>query len=145
MTSGLRKKHARVWTVLLFLVPAGIMAGWLAIPANPITESAAVDKTAALPEILYSLQKKNYTVNLRSDNKRSSLQLEWISKSGPSSPSALIYLASGPSASITSNSLIGRIEGKGTFYFPLKNNLSALPGFILYDIIHHQVIDRVNF
>ncbi|HMW27358.1 MAG TPA: hypothetical protein PKC51_11985, partial [Ferruginibacter sp.] len=112
---------------------------------NPITEPAASDKTVALPEILHSLQKTNYTVNLRSDKKRSSLQLEWISKNGPASPSALVYQATGSSGTITGNNLVGRIEGKGTFYFSLKNDLSTIPGFILYDIIHHQVIDRVNF
>lgn len=102
--------------------------------------------SAGLPVILQSVNKENYTINLRTDNERSSMQLEWINKSSLTSPSALIYKLTDPDAKdICENDLIGRIDTKGTFHFALKKDSTNNNRFILYDFIHRKIIDSINF
>ncbi|MEP7164381.1 MAG: hypothetical protein ABI741_06800 [Ferruginibacter sp.] len=146
MVKQLRKRHLQVWAVLLLLIPCAIIAGWLVIPNQQPGNLLQPQESTALQVILKSVQKENYIVNLRTNNDRSASQLEWINKSALTSPSALIYkLTNTSTKDISSNDLIGRIDVKGTYHFPLKNDSAVNNKFVLYDIIHQQVIDTINF
>ena len=135
-----------MWTLLLLLIPVGIIVAWISIPKQLTDTLRQPIASAALPVNLKSVDKKNYTVSLRANNERSALQLEWINKSTLTSPSALIYeLNDPPAINVADNSLIGRIDVKGKFYFNLKNDSIIPRRFVLYDIIHHQSIDTINF
>ena len=145
MIKQLRKRHLQIWTILLFLLPIGILSAWLAIPKQKTNSLLQPQFSNPLPVILKSVNKENYTVNLRTNKERSASQLEWINKSVLTSPSALIYNhTDSKQKDITANDLIGRIDSKGTFHFALKND-SSNKQFVLYDIIHRKIIDTIKF
>jgi hypothetical protein len=127
------------------LIPVGIVTAWLSVK-QPVHNTVLQTGTAeGLPNVISSVDGKDYTVRLRS---RSSLpeQVEWINKAILTVPSAVIYETVAGSADIKSADLIGRIEAKGDYYFPLKtNSIDAKPKFILYDFIHEEIIDSINF
>ena len=145
MIRQLRKRHVQVWSILLFLVPAAIVMAWLAIPVQECSRLLQPASGIGLPVIIGTVSKQNYTVNLRTDSNRLARQLEWINRSSLTSPSALIYKITAADKNITAQDLIGRIDTRGNFYFPLKADGSITNRFILYDIIHNQVIDTINF
>jgi hypothetical protein len=148
MIKPLRKRHLQVWTVLAVIIPLGILSAWMVIP-KPIKDHLfQPESSTALPIIVNSLSRDNYTVNLRSTKDGSALQLEWINKSALVSPSALIYEINPQygEKDIEGSSLIGRINVRGIYHFALKKDSSVTKyQFILYDIIHHQAVDRINF
>lgn len=145
MIRHLRKRHLQIWSVLLLLIPSGIVTAWLSVkkPAhNNILQPASVQ---ALPNIILSVEKENYTVRLR-DNNRGAQQLEWINKNVLTVPTATIYRMSAPGEDMKGGELIGRIEARGSYYFLLnKDSLRTPQQFILYDFIHQQIIDTINF
>jgi len=145
MIRPLRKKHFQIWSVLSVLIPVGIITAWLSVkqPAhNALLQPATAE---ALPNIVSSADSKDYIVRLRSRS-RVPEQLEWINKTILTVPSAVIYQIEPGSTNVNAADLIGRIEAKGNYYFPLKtNSIYAKPRFILYDFIHEKIIDSINF
>jgi len=146
MTKQLRKKHLQVWSLLAITLPVMILAGVLGVK-NPVVTGSLFQPAAstALPLITHSVEKGKYTVHLRSSADRSQTQLEWINKASVTNPSALIYQRDGNNKEIDGNEIIGRIESKGIYRFFLKNDSARSNHFFLYDIIHRQIIDSINF
>jgi hypothetical protein len=144
----LRKRHLQVWTLLAILIPAGIITGYMAVSKNVFNKLLQEDKTAALPVVINKIEKKNYSVYLRSSADKKNYQLQWINKRESTTPSSLIYKAY-PNLShggaLEPAELIGRIETNCNNYFPLKKDSTNTYHFILYDIIHHQTIDTIKF
>ncbi len=140
----LRKRHLQIWTAWAILIPVGIIAGYVSVPKKAIGELIQVDSGKELPLVINSADKTNYSVVLRSSEDKSQLQLEWINKTASTYPSSLIYKVSNEKQELKDAELIGRVEAKGHFYFPLKNDSAAKNIFILYDIIHQQKIDLIN-
>ena len=152
MIRPLRKRHLQIWSILLVLIPTWIITAWLAVkkPAHQAVLQPALEQ--ALPKVVLSVEKENYTVRLR-NNESGAQQLEWINKDVLTVPSAVIYKAV-PNLSQRAHGkfspehaeLIGRIEARGTYYFSLKEDSSNLHSqFILYDFIHEKIIDSVKF
>jgi hypothetical protein len=145
---SLRKKHLQIWTGIAVLLPVGMICAWLVVPKPVKDHLWQPASTLALHVIIKSVNKENYTVNLRSNNDRSAIQLEWINQSALTSPSAIIYELSPTEKEqpIENADLIGRIDSRGVYHFALKKESADTPvRFVLYDIIHHQIIDRINF
>jgi hypothetical protein len=127
------------------LIPAGIVTAWLSVKLPVRNIVLQPGTTEALPNIISSVDKKDYTVRLRSTGTVPE-QLEWINKSILSVPSAVVYQTAAGGTKIKSAGLIGRIEAKGNYYFPLqRNSINEKPKFILYDFIHEEIIDSLNF
>lgn len=148
MIKPLRKSHMRIWSALAVLIPLGIISAWLVVPAPVKDRLLNPVPSRALPLLIKSVSKDAYTVSLRRMQDSSAFQLEWISQSALTAPSAIIYEIypqkgiSGPEGA----DLIGRINSRGIYHFPLNRDPSNIhASFILYDIIHHRVIDRINF
>jgi hypothetical protein len=143
MIKSLRKRHLRIWQLMAVALPLGILGAWLAVPKpllQPLLQNQAAD---VLPRVLKSINKENCRVSIRSNADTTKLQLEWINKTASTSPSSLIYRISG-----SSNELIGRVEARGSYYFPLSTDsmdVSSSPQFIIYDIIHKQAIDTIKW
>ena len=146
MIKSLRKRHLQIWLTLAVLLPVGIVSAWLAVP-QPVKEHLLQPASAqALPIMLKTTEKPNYTVNLRSSADTSSLQLEWINKSASTAPSAIIYKIPEQNSKIEQAEIIGRIDSRGIYHFPLKKDRAGESmHFVLYDIIHHRIIDLINF
>src|SRR3954462_14552031 len=146
MIKSLRKKHLQVWTILGLLLPIGIVMAAVVVPKQQYSQPLQVTAIQALPLIVKTTEDENYTANLRSDRNSAAWQLEWVNKKELTAPTALIYQLKAANEDINNALLIGRIEGKGTYYFNLKNNGTSQPfRFVLYDIIHHQQIDSITF
>jgi hypothetical protein len=136
----LRKRHLQIWTAWAVLLPLIIIVGYIAIPKKITGRLLKEDNSNVLPVIFNSVSHNNYVVSLRTNNDKSQMQLEWINTETSTVPSALIYKIVKPE-----NELMGRVEAKGKYYFPLKKDSAGNYRFILYDIIHKKVIDTINF
>jgi hypothetical protein len=146
MIKSLRKRHLQIWLVLAVLLPAGIISGWIIIPEPVKDRLLQPAASRALPVLLKTSDKINYTANLKSNSDTSVLQLELITKNQLTFPSALIYEISNEQKNIENGNIIGRIDAQGVYRFPLKKEGAGKNmHFVLYDIIHHQIIDRINF
>jgi len=137
MIKPLRKRHLQLWLGLAFLLPASILAGWLAVPA-PATDTLLQPATPApLPLRLASHDSPAQTITLRASADTATLQLEWVTKSELAAPSALIYAG---------ERLLGRIGPQGVYRFSFTPGGKDIhPSFTVYDIIHHKNIEKINF
>ena len=140
MIKPLRKRHLQVWTLLAVLIPAGIFSGYFVIPKEATNKLIQEDKMTGLPVVINKAEGKNYTVYLRSSDDKKNYQLQWINTKASMQLSSLIYkLRNGE------KELIGRVEPVGSYYFSLKADSTNSYIFILYDIIHQQITDTINF
>ena|SRR5436190_22546978 len=152
MIKSLRKRHLQIWSVLAVLIPVGIVSAIIVRPKPVVNAVLQPVLTEALPVVIKTIEKENYTVSLRG-NDQTPTQLEWINKNVLTFPTATIYKASlNPSQGGISESfrpetseLIGRIEARGVYRFALKPDTTNKYQFILYDFIHQQKIDSVDF
>jgi hypothetical protein len=154
MIKTLRKRHLQIWTALAVLLPVGIAAAWLSIPKEAKDKLLQPASVQALPNVLASAEKDNYTVRIRSNSDTSQLQLEWINKKTLTYPTATIYkvspnLPNDREFDENHAALIGRIEARGNYYFMLDSTFQPVSTstyqLVLYDFIHHNVIDIINF
>src|SRR5258706_5076306 len=155
MMKPLRKRHLQIWIALMVLLPGGIVLAWLAIPNSEPVKLLQTSSIDLLPIIKSTNDKRSYTVNLRTGNDNTQWQLEWKNKLPLTVASAVIYKASpSPSKGVVVGSfktenaeLIGRIEARGDYGFPIPADSTGNKQFhfVLYDFIHQQVIDSINF
>lgn len=144
MIKPLRRRHLQIWSAFLVLIPSGIVAAWLSVK-RPV-QGSLLQPTAAeiLPNIISSSENSTYTVRLRSNDSLAE-QLEWINKNVLSVPSAVIYQSSAGHGGIEGAQLIGRIEARGNYYFPLRRqSIREKRTFIVYDFIHEKIIDSIK-
>ncbi len=147
MIKPLRKRHRQVWMLLAVLLPAGILLSWLVIP-NPVPVKLLKPVSIKLlPVIKYTRDKKEYKINIRTDRENTMWQLEWKNKLALTVPSAVIYQLKDNNTDITNAQLIGRIEAKADYIFPLNWDSVTQQNFnfLVYDFIHERIIDNVNF
>ena len=142
MMKPLRKGHLFTWRLLAILIPAGIIVAWLSVP-DPLSQTLLQPATNfPLPMVVKTTHTKNYEVSIRRNADGSQLQLEWINKKALEYPTATIYAGE----DFNQAKLIGRIETRGNWYFSLDSTFkNGSDHFILYDFIHQQVIDTINF
>lgn len=146
MIKPLRKRHRQIWMLWALLLPAGISMAWLAIPNQPSIKLLSETKETLLPQVTGSADKKDYLVNIRTDNNHTQWQLEWKSKTILKVPSAVIYKIINPGAEISKQQLIGRIEARKDYVFALPQDSSGYKEMrlILYDFIHEKELDTIN-
>ncbi|QEC68945.1 hypothetical protein FRZ67_17120 [Panacibacter ginsenosidivorans] len=149
MIKPLRKRHLQIWTALAVLIPIGIISAWLSIPTAAKDKLLQPASAKALPVVLLAAEKDDYTVRIRSYSDTSQLQLEWINKKTLTHPTATIYKIQTGVKDIHNGILVGRIEARGNYYFKLDSTLKPVNAstyqLLLYDFIHKQVIDTINF
>ena len=144
MIKQLRKRHFQIWFVMMILIPMGIIAATMVIPQQHDNPTLQPTPVVALPVIIKTVEHENYTVNLRGNSSIPG-QLEWINKSVLTFPTAVIYKTISGKKDTGEATFIGRIEARGTYHFDLKKDSSNNFHFILYDFIHRQIIDSINF
>jgi hypothetical protein len=147
MEKGLRKKHRQVWLTLAVLLPAGIAAAWLVIPNPQPVKIISAGSDKLLPLIQHTAGTADFQVNIRTNGDKSAWQLEWINKTPLTTPSAVIYKTGEEVFSPSRAELVGRIETKGRYVFPLQPDTADWKDakLVLYDFIHEQKIDSINF
>lgn len=155
MIKPLRKRHLQIWTTLAVVLPLGIIFSWLVI-SNPVpVKIIETERPALLPVIQAKKETLSYCINIRTDETKTNWQLEWKNKLALTVPSAVIYKAllnppgGGTFGSFTpgSSELVGRIEARGDYIFPLKHDTSENKelNLVVYDFIHDKIIDSLNF
>ena len=140
MNKILRKRHLQIWVLLAVMIPAGIITAWVTVPEKATDTLLQPGPGQSLPILLNSIETEFYTANLKSTSDKSQYQLEWINKKNSLFPSSLVY-----QKAIPENELIGRIDARGAYFFPLRMDSLNSYHFILYDIIKNQVIDSLKF
>jgi hypothetical protein len=147
MIKPLRKKHLQLWIVLAVVIPIGIIAAVVTRREPAKGKLLQADASSASTVLFKSVDKEGYTVSLRGNADTSTLQLEWINKGTITFPSALIYQLRFTDEHFTraDTFLIGRIEAKGTYHFGLQRMSPKDVHIVLYDVIHHSIIDSLNF
>jgi len=145
MIKPLRKRHLQVWSLMAFLLPAGIVAALLFRPRpvpGQLLQPAAVN---ALPVIIEENRKDGFTVRLRGETSLQPAQLEWLNISVLPYPTAVVYKTAPGKTSIPDATLIGRIETRGTYRFRLPVDSSGHYHFIVYDFIRQTLVDSFSF
>lgn len=132
----------QIWGLWSMLLPLGIIAGIAARKKTPTDDNLQTSKVNEQPVLLKEKKISAFTAQLRTDKSGSTRQLLWINNKPLEVPTAAIYQSGSDTSSITNSKYIGRIEGVGNYYFDLSSNDEH---FIVYDFIHQQIIDRVNF
>jgi|KBSMisStandDraft_5_1062788.scaffolds.fasta_scaffold495148_2 hypothetical protein len=146
MVRGLRKRHLQIWVALAILIPIGVVSAVIVRPQLPKSKLLQPAATPALPVILKSVDKDDYTISIRGNSDTSMLQLEWINKKALTYPTATIYEDTTNTNNISNALLIGRIEARGIYRFSLSKNLVRNDyHFIVYDFIHKKVIETITF
>ena len=145
MIKTLRKRHLQIWTAWAILLPVGIISAYIVVPKEVVNKLLQPSSEEVLPVVIKTVDKTNYAASLRRNNSSSQLQLEWKNKTASIYPSSLIYQLAAGSDDIQSAGIVGRVEARGDYYFPLKADSNKNLRFVLYDIIHQQKIDSINF
>lgn len=139
MIKQLRKRHLQIWLVLALILPIGIVVAWTFIPVQPTHHLLQPQQPTILPKLIQSIQKGNYTINIRCTGNDSAYQVEFINRIPLTAPSLLIYSIREGAKTIDEHQLLGRIESRGHYYFPLPEvTRNQTSGFILYDFIRQK-------
>jgi hypothetical protein len=146
MTKSLRKKHLLIWLVCAVLFPAGIITAYSSVEKAATDSLLQPAKVEALPIVLKQKESSEYAVAIRCNNDTSQLQLEWKNKNILTVPTAVIYQSSKNTKDISSAKAVGRIEGRGSFYFTVDSTFTGSNyQLLVYDFIHQQLIETINF
>jgi hypothetical protein len=146
MIKTLRRRHLQIWYLLAFLLPLCVVVAWMAVPEKPVNTLLQPSLSASILKLAQSIEKKNYTINIRCTENRDNCQLEYINRHALTIPSLLIYIMKPGAQTIDEHDLLGRIESRGSYYFPLPAaGGNEATGFILYDFIHQRIIDTIVF
>ena len=141
MIKRLRKRHLQIWRLWALLLPLGILSAVVAKRTIPASMPQIQDRSL-LPFVIKEKAWTGSTIQLRGRD-QSVQQLVWINKQMLAIPSATIYLCGADTISVSSSKYIGRIESRGIYVFPLPGQTQY--HFLIYDFIHRQIIDRINF
>jgi hypothetical protein len=145
MIKSLRKRHRQIWVTWAILLPIGIIISWLVIPDQLPVKLLREAAVPPLPAVVRQKDMKDYTITIRTNRQNDQWQLQWSNKQVLTVPSAVIYYVTDSRQSITNNELIGRIEARGEYVFPLRSGIKSNthPEFILYDFIHEKIIEKI--
>jgi hypothetical protein len=140
MIKPLRKRHYQIWATFAILIPVLIISAYLVVPEQAVGKLLQQDKSEVLPVVINKIEGENYSACLRSSADKKKYQLHWLNKKNVALPSSLIYKINN-----SEKELVGRITSEGNYFFSLPKDTTGKYHFILYDIIHQQIIDSINF
>lgn len=125
MTPALRKRHQRTWWFLGLALLLIWGASMLAINKNHIAKNQVL--TASKESISMEIKKGTQSVIVQV-------------KKAFVSPQTLVYIADKAATTIQNSQLLGRIDGIGTFEFPIDSTTAMKPQLVLkgYDAIHQK-------
>jgi hypothetical protein len=146
MTKSLRKKHFLIWSVCAALLPAGIITAYSSVEKAATDSLLQPAKVEALPIVLKQKETSDYFIAIRTDKDTTKFQLEWQNKKILKVPSAVIYQSAKNETNIPKANAVGRIEGRGNFYFRVNSTFTGNSyQLLVYDFIHQQLIHTINF
>lgn len=134
MTPALRKRHQRTWWFLGLALLLIWGTSIIVINKNEVTLSQS--STSPSAKMTIELKKGRLP-----NTQRVSLQIPQPF----ASPQTLVYLTDKKTNEVGKSQLLGRIDGVGTFEFPLDSMSTAMPQKIIkgYDAIHQKELFSV--
>lgn len=146
MIKPLRKRHLQIWIAWAILLPVGIWVAYTSVEKPATTQLLQPPAGSTLPVLMKFIEKENYTISLLGNVDSSQLQLQWVNKKVLTAPTATIYKVVANSKDLTGAILLGRIEAKGTYYFPADSSfLREKWDLVVYDFIHKEVLETIKF
>ena len=156
MIKSLRKRHLQIWALWAVLLPVGIIVAWMTIPKKVTQEllpskNQIINIVDSIPQQVLSIQlhsvieKEGYKIAISLDSLIGYFIIV-TNKKELTSPSLLLYeVIDHTTTNIDKQDLLGRIDGKGSYSFPIKLDSLNTYSFVLYDIIKKQVIDSITY
>jgi len=132
---SLRRRHFFAWIIIALILPVLFILSWKAIPNNssPVGFGQLETSKNTDPWVIASEHREgvnNYLV----------LKLS----RALAKPSILVYIGSSPTALVSESTLLGRVEGSGTYKFKTSEKLTREAKHLLfYDPIHGKIIDSI--
>jgi hypothetical protein len=134
------------------LLPVGIIVAYISVPKK-VTQNLNLNFNydPGLPGEEIKIQ---FDPVIEKDNYQMAISLDSIpghfivftNKKELTTPSLLLYkVVDHTTNDIDKQELLGRINSKGSSWFPLKGDPSNTYKFILYDIIKKHIIDSVTY
>lgn len=149
MIKNLRKRHLQIWLLWAIIFPIAIFFAWKSIPQFPTQILIQNTSSRPLPLVIQEWDRKNYQVQLQTDQLKTIYQLEWRNKTVLLHPTATVYFTRQNPFLADQSMYIGRIEARGLYHFPVNSTykqwIGATGKIVLYDFIHQQIIDTLNF
>ena len=146
MIKTLRKRHLQIWALWAILIPVGIIVAWMAVPKKVTQELFDKDPVPVGSPASGEFYGEDYSAHIRYDTSMNQHKtyLQFVNNRELKTPSLLIYKLINPTANtIDEQLLLGRIEKKGFQFFPL-DTFAYNDRFILYDLIHRNMIDTIT-
>jgi hypothetical protein len=148
MIKSLRKRHFQIWIIWAIIFPVVIVIGWNSIRYPFVQAKITRDQSISFNTIYQSWNRTDYLVEWQFDSSSKKSQLRWLNKIVLTYPTATIYFSSEDSFKTNSSILIGRIEARGEYYFPIDSIAAEVKKskgkIVLYDFIHQQIIDTLK-
>ena len=136
MTPSLRKRHQNIWW---FLMPVLLVIWVLGMMATTSDKQEDI-----VPSSLLTIATEP-SIKLIQGTSNNTKEIEIQLHHPISSPQTLVYLAPNEKATLNNCLLLGRIDGKGIFKFPLDGSATAMPQKVVkgYDAIHQKELFSV--
>jgi len=142
----LRKRHLQIWIAWAVLLPVGIAVAYISVKRPATIQLLQPPAGTGLPVIIKSVDNERYSIALLGNPDSTQLQLQWVNMKVLSVPTATIYKVAAGSIDLTGAVLLGRLEARGTYYFPVDSGfLREKPDLVVYDFIHNKVLDTIKF
>jgi len=140
-----RERHLLIWAILAVLLPAGVVAAYLAIPKKAIDRVPVVEQAPALENVITSADDEYFHVNYRGSTEGMK-QLEVIIKMPLTIPSALVYISETEAFNPNDALLAGELDSKGVYRFALPAGYEGGEHFtiVFYDFIKKKTFRSLN-
>lgn len=136
----------QIWITWAVLLPLGIAVAYTSIKKPPTIHLLMPPAGTGLPVLIRSVDNERYSIALLGNTDSTQLQLQWVNKKVLTVPTATIYKMAAGSNNLTKADLLGRLEARGTYYFPVDSGfLREKPDLVVYDFIHKKVLDTIKF
>ncbi|GEM_PF-4357027 len=131
MTPTLRKRHQRTWWFLGIALLVIWGTSMVAISKNENTQNLAATNTS-----------EDVAMSIKNGSLPNTQTIVLQLNQAPVSPQSLVYLTDKEATIAPKGQLLGRIDGSGTFEFPLDSLASAMSKKVIkgYDAIHQKVL-----
>lgn len=129
MTPALRKRHQRTWWFLGLALLVIWGTSMVAISKNDSTQNPTIVNTS-----------EGISISIKNGSLPNTQTVIIESNQALASPQTLVYLTDKEAINAAKGQLLGRLDGSGTFEFPLDSIASAMPKKVVkgYDAIHQK-------
>ncbi len=129
MTPALRKRHQRTW----WFLGLALLIIWG-------TSMVAISKNDSTQNLLAINASEGVAISIKNGSLPNTQTVVLQLNQAPVSPQSLVYLTDKEATIAPNGQLLGRIDGSGTFEFPLNSLASAISKKVIkgYDAIHQK-------